>query len=153
MRVTANGGRLLRNTFAQELAHQRIVPQAMRAGLFNSSLNMDFIALFPNFTLFGMPVRQFTQTIMPLAVDRSRGIIRFYWVGKGENASELFAREYITASQRDIHCEDRFIVEAGQEGLATGAVEHINFQVHEALCRHLYNSVDAMVRDYVAGAE
>ena len=42
------------------------------------------------------------------------------------------------------------IVESGHEGLASGAIEHIHFQVHEALCRHLFNSVEAMVRDYQA---
>jgi phenylpropionate dioxygenase-like ring-hydroxylating dioxygenase large terminal subunit len=134
----------------QELVTQRILAPAMRAGLFNSELNMDFIGLFPNFTLFGLPIRQFTQTIMPLSVSRCRGTIRFYWVGKGESASECFAREYIMASQRDIHAEDRDIVEAGQEGLASGAIESINFQVQESLCRHLFNAVDAMVREYQA---
>ena len=137
-------------TTTQELATKGIMPPAARAGLFNSDLNMDFICLFPNFTLFGLPIRQFTQTIMPLSADRCRGVIRFYWVGKEENASERFAREYIMASQRDIHAEDRDIVEAGQEGLSSGAIEFINFQVQEALCRHLFNSVDAMVRDYRA---
>jgi len=135
-------------SFAQELAHARIVPKAMQQGLFGSALNMDFIALFPNFTLFGMPVRQFTQTIWPISASRCRGVIRFYWVGEGANASERFAREYIMASQRDIHAEDRDIVQAGQEGLASGAIESIHFQVHEALCRHLYNEVEAMVREY-----
>jgi hypothetical protein len=111
---------------------------------------MDFICLFPTFTLFGLPIRHFTQTLMPLAPDRTRSVIRFYWVGEPENASERFAREYVMASQRDIHVEDRYVIESGQRGLSSGALEHINFQVDEVLCRHLYNSVDALVQDYRA---
>lgn len=135
-------------TKVQGAAIAHIVAAARRAGLFGSALNRDFISLFPNFTLFGSPVRQFTQVIMPLSATRSRGIVRFYWVGEPKDASERFAREYVTASQRDIHVEDRTIVEAGQRGLSSGALQHIHFQVNESLCRHLINIVDRMVRDY-----
>jgi len=137
-------------TKVQGIAGQRIVAAAHKAGLFGGDLNLDFISLFPNFTLFGLPVRHFTQMIMPLSVGRSRGVIRFYWVGAPANASERFAREYVMASQRDIHVEDRDVIEAGQRGLASGALDHINFQVNEVLCRHMFNEVDAMVRAYQA---
>jgi len=132
----------------QGIANGRIVEAASRTGLFGAGLGMDFTCLFPNFTLFGPPVRQFTQTISPLGPQRSRGVIRFYWVGEEENASERFAREYVMLSQRDIHCEDRYVIEDGQAGIASGAIDHVNFQGQEALCRHLFNSVDAMVSDY-----
>lgn len=138
------------STKVQAVALQRITAAARKAALFQSDLNMDFMSLFPNFTLFGLPVRHFTQTIMPLSVDRCRGVVRFYWVGEEASASERFAREYVTASQRDIHVEDRDIVERGQQGLASGALEHINFQVNESLCRHLFNQVDSMVESYKA---
>jgi phenylpropionate dioxygenase-like ring-hydroxylating dioxygenase large terminal subunit len=134
----------------QGIASRRIAAAAREAGLFGGDLNLDFISLFPNFTLFGMPVRQFTQMIMPLSVGRSRGVIRFYWVSAPANASERFAREYVMASQRDIHAEDRDVIEAGQRGLSSGALDHINFQVNEVLCRHMFNEVDAMVRAYQA---
>jgi hypothetical protein len=54
------------------------------------------------------------------------------------------------ASQREIHCEDRDIVQAGQVGLGSGAIAAINFQGQEALCRHLYNTVAEKVRAYQA---
>ncbi|MDG2002563.1 MAG: aromatic ring-hydroxylating dioxygenase subunit alpha [Novosphingobium sp.] len=129
----------------QAIGNGRIVDAAGRAGLFGAELGMDFTCLFPNFTVFGPPARQFTQTVWPLGPNRSRGIVRFYWVGEEENASERFAREYVMASQRDIHCEDRDVIEAGQAGLASGAIDHINFQGQEVLCRHLFEAVDAMV--------
>ena len=133
----------------QGIANTRIVDAAARAGLFDGAeLGMDFICLFPNFTLFGPPVRQFTQTIWPLGPERSLGVVRFYWVGEEENASERFAREYVMLSQRDIHCEDRHVIEDGQAGISSGAIAHLNFQGQEALCRHLYEAVAAMVRDY-----
>lgn len=134
----------------QGIANGKIVEAAMQRGLFGAELGMDFICLFPNFTLFGPPVRQFTQSIWPLGPDRSRGVVRFYWVGEEESASERFAREYVMLSQRDIHCEDRYIVEDGQAGLSSGAIEHINFQGQEVLCRHLFNEVEAMVAEYRA---
>ena len=56
------------------------------------------------------------------------------------------------ATARDIHAEDRSVIEAGQKGLNSGALKHIHFQTQEALCRHLFLSVDAVVEAYKAEA-
>ncbi|OAN59348.1 hypothetical protein A7Q26_00665 [Sphingobium sp. TCM1] len=76
-----------------------------------------------------------------MSATRSRGVIRIYWVGDDSSASERFAREHAMATARDIHAEDRAVIEAGQRGLSSGALTHIHFQTQEALCRHLYNGV------------
>ena len=68
-------------------------------------------------------------------------MIRLYWVGEDSTASERFAREFIMATARDIHAEDRAVIAAGQRGLSSGALTHIHFQAQEALCRHLFNCV------------
>jgi hypothetical protein len=75
-------------------------------------------------------------------------VVRVYWVGEDVSASQRFAREYSLAQIRDIHCEDISMIERGQSGLASGALDHIHFQSMEALCRHLFNEVDARVRTY-----
>jgi len=54
------------------------------------------------------------------------------------------------ATARDIHAEDCGVIVAGQRGLSSGALTHIHFQTQEALCRHLFVSVDAMVEAYKA---
>jgi hypothetical protein len=51
---------------------------------------------------------------------------------------------------RDVHSEDVSVIEAGQRGLSSGALEHIHFQTQEALCRHLFNMVEAAVQVYQA---
>lgn len=110
----------------------------------------DYLALFPNFFILGSPAQPFSHTIWPLGPGRSRGVIRLYWKGADDCASRRYAREYATASARDIHAEDRYVIEAGQKGLRSGALKHIHFQTQEALCRHLYNNVNARVEAYKA---
>ena len=64
-------------------------------------------------------------------------MIRLYWKGDDETASVRFAREFVMATTRDVHTEDVAIIEAGQRGLSSGALEHIHFMEKEVLCRHL----------------
>jgi hypothetical protein len=49
-----------------------------------------------------------------------------------------------------VHAEDRAVLEAGQRGLSSGALQYIHFQSQEALCRHFFNVVDAAVQTYKA---
>ena len=110
----------------------------------------DYLALFPNFFIFGSPAQPFSHVIMPIDAHRSRGVVRLYWKGEDDSASRRYAREYAMASARDIHAEDRAVIEAGQRGLNSGALKHIHFQEQEALCRHLFNAVDERVQAYRA---
>jgi hypothetical protein len=50
----------------------------------------------------------------------------------------------------DVHSEDRAVIEAGQRGLSSGALEHIHFQSQEVLCRHFFHEVDQAVQAYQA---
>ncbi|HXK22845.1 MAG TPA: aromatic ring-hydroxylating dioxygenase subunit alpha [Myxococcota bacterium] len=111
----------------------------------------EYFALFPNFFLFGSPATPFSHCVMPLGPERSRGVVRLYWTGADQCASQRFAREYSMAVTREVHAEDRAVIEAGQRGLSSGALEHIHFQSHEVLCRHLFHSVDARVQAWKAG--
>ena len=128
----------------------RGVAAGMRADIMAGPHGRRYFALFPNFFILGTPVQHFSHTVYPLSATRSRGVIRLYWVGEDSNASERFAREYMMATARDIHAEDCGVIEAGQRGLSSGALSHIHFQTQEALCRHLFVSVDAMVEAYKA---
>ncbi|KEZ20024.1 Ring-hydroxylating dioxygenase, large terminal subunit precursor [Sphingobium yanoikuyae] len=110
----------------------------------------DYLALFPNFFILGSPAQPFSHTVWPIDARRSRGVIRLYWKGEDDCASRRYAREYAMASARDIHAEDRDVIEAGQRGLNSGALKHIHFQAQEALCRHLFNAVNERVQAYRA---
>ncbi|WP_159830386.1 aromatic ring-hydroxylating dioxygenase subunit alpha [Novosphingobium sp. TCA1] len=132
-------------------AFRRGGASAMADGLLGSDTVKDYLALFPNFFLFGSPVQHFSHMVMPIAPDRSRGVIRLYWIGEDESASERFSREYVMATARDVHAEDRSVIERGHKGLASGALRHIHFQAQESLCRHLFNEVDRKVRGHRGG--
>jgi phenylpropionate dioxygenase-like ring-hydroxylating dioxygenase large terminal subunit len=123
---------------------------AAEAGYGDSALNKEYFALFPNMFLLGTAQSHFSHAIIPVGPTRSRGVIRLYWIGADDSASKRFAREYALAAIRDIHCEDRAIVEASQQGLLSGALEHIHFQTNEVLCRHLFHVVNEMVETYKA---
>ncbi|MDG2004597.1 MAG: aromatic ring-hydroxylating dioxygenase subunit alpha [Novosphingobium sp.] len=106
--------------------------------------------LFPNLHIVSHGGFYFVQRIMPLSAGRSRCIFRLYWVGDECNASSRFSREYVFAMVRDVITEDRSIVMAVQEGIQSGALDHIHFQEHEIMCRHLYHMVQNMVDAYLA---
>jgi phenylpropionate dioxygenase-like ring-hydroxylating dioxygenase large terminal subunit len=135
---------------SQMLAFGRLVAASMQRGLLNTPHVRDYYALFPNFFLLGTPTQHFSHMVMPISARKSRGVIRLYWVGDDMNASERFGREFSMAMARDVHSEDRAVIEAGQRGLNSGALEYIHFQDQEVLLRHLMHHVDAMVQAYEA---
>ncbi|MDR2856768.1 MAG: aromatic ring-hydroxylating dioxygenase subunit alpha [Novosphingobium sp.] len=110
--------------------------------------------LFPAFHIVSLPPgQQFSHTHYPLGPDRTRGVVRLYWTKKPDSASRLFAQEMGAMSIRDVLSEDRFAVQSGQRGLNSGAVEQVRFQDHEMLLRHLYETVQEQVADYLAEQE
>ena len=134
----------------QLLAFGKLVPALMQRNMLNAAHARDYYALFPNFFLIGTPTQHFTHYVMPINARKSRGVIRLYWVGDDLNASERFGREFSMAMTRDVHSEDRAVIEAGQRGLNSGALEHIHFQSQEVLLRHFIHHVDTMVQTYKA---
>lgn len=132
----------------QRQASMKGIPALMRRGLLDLPHGRDYLAFFPNLFVIGTPTQPFSHTVYPIAANRSRGVVRVYWSGEDADASETFAREYSLGQIRDIHAEDIDMIERGQRGLESGALRHIHFQQMEALCRHLFNEVDARVRDY-----
>ncbi len=136
--------------YTLSLAFRQALASAAAKGHVLTPGPTEYFALFPNFFLLGSALQPFSQMVMPISATRSRGVIRIYWIGEDASASERFAREALMASARDVHCEDRDVILAGQKGLSSGALKHIHFQTQEALCRHLYLQVDAMVQAYKA---
>jgi phenylpropionate dioxygenase-like ring-hydroxylating dioxygenase large terminal subunit len=135
-------------TKVQGIAFGRLAASAMADGFGDSIRNKDYFALFPNFFLLGSAIQPFSHTVMPIAAGRSRGVVRVYWIGEDDSAAKRFAREYAMATLRDIHSEDRAVIEAGQKGLSSGALQHIHFQSQEVLCRHLFHAVNTMVESH-----
>lgn len=131
-------------------AFARLVPRAMEEGLLATPYGRKYFALFPSFFMLGTPLQNFVHVVYPITATSSRGVIRLYWVGEDANASERFGREAIMGTARDVHSEDISIIEAGQRGLNSGALEYIHFQTQEVLCRHLFNMVEAAVTTYQA---
>jgi phenylpropionate dioxygenase-like ring-hydroxylating dioxygenase large terminal subunit len=115
--------------------------------------NREYFGIFPNFFLLSNPAQHFSHTVYPISATRSRGVIRLYWIGEDESASERFAREYSMATAFDVHCEDVSVIEAGQRGLNSGALKYLHYQTNEVLCRHLFNGVDQMVETYKAARD
>ena len=122
----------------------------MRGDVPDNPENRTYFALFPSFFMLGSSGNNFSHTVYPISAEKSRGVIRIYWINDDLTASTRYAREYTTAVTRDIHSEDISVIEAGQRGLASGALEHVHFQQQEVLCRHLYMMVEQAVRAYQA---
>ncbi|MCB1686858.1 MAG: aromatic ring-hydroxylating dioxygenase subunit alpha [Halioglobus sp.] len=135
----------------QAFAFGKGARHAMEAGY--KLEDKEYFGIFPNLFILGAAMTPFSQCIMPIAANKTRSIIRLYWIGEDDSASKRFAREYAMATALDIHCEDRAVIEAGHRGLASGALSHLHFQSQEVLCRHLYNQVDKRVQAYKAELE
>lgn len=134
----------------QGISLGKAIESAKGRDLLSGPNSREYFALFPNFFILGTPAPHFSHIVYPLGPTRSRGVIRLYWVGDDASASERYAREYVLATARDVHAEDRAVIAAGQRGLSSGALKHIHFQTQEALCRHLYNGVRDAVAAYQA---
>jgi len=128
----------------------RGAPRLAADGILDNPFAREYFALFPNLFLFGSPGNHFLHTVFPLGPERSRGVIRLYWIGEDETASVRYAREFSMAMIRDIHSEDVAVVQAGQRGVSSGALQHLHFQEKEILCRHLVKVVEDMVEAYQA---
>jgi phenylpropionate dioxygenase-like ring-hydroxylating dioxygenase large terminal subunit len=126
----------------------RGMPRLMADGLMELPFGREYFALFPNLFLLCNPGQHFLHTVLPLGPEKSRGIIRLYWVGEDETASTRYFREASMQTARDVHSEDVDIIRAGQRGLSSGALEHIHFQEKEVLCRHLMEVVREKVEAY-----
>ncbi|MCY4426053.1 MAG: aromatic ring-hydroxylating dioxygenase subunit alpha [Halieaceae bacterium] len=135
----------------QMMAFTKVARFAMADEL--DMVTKDYYGVFPNLFVLGTATTHFCQWIMPIAADRTRSVIRLYWIGEDDCASRRFAREFSLATAQDIHSEDRAVIEAGHRGLASGALSHIHFQSQEVLCRHLFNEVDSRVQAYKAARE
>lgn len=122
----------------------------LASGSFNPETAREYYALYPNFFVLGSPGTPFSHSIIPVSEKKSRGVIRLYWIGEDQSATERYAREYMTATTLDVHSEDRGVIEAGQRGLQSGAIKYIHFQSQEVLCRHLFIQVDNAVKAYQA---
>jgi phenylpropionate dioxygenase-like ring-hydroxylating dioxygenase large terminal subunit len=134
----------------QLMGFGRLVPALMRKGLMNHPYGRTYYAVFPNLFMLGTPTQPFVHYVIPISATRSRGVVRIYWVGDDENASERFGRELSMAMARDVHSEDCAMIEAGQRGLSSGALKYIHLQQQEVLLRHLMHHVDAKVQAYKA---
>ncbi len=132
------------------LGYMRGAARLAADGLMDHPEGRNYFALFPNFFLFGSPGQHFLHTVVPLGPEKSRGIIRIYWVGEDETASTRYAREAAVATVRDIHSEDVAVIQAGQRGLSSGALDFVHFQEKEILCRHLISVVEGEVAAYQA---
>ncbi len=132
----------------QLFAFGKLVPALMQKGAMEHPFGRAYWATFPNLFMIGTPTQPFVHYVMPISARKSRGVIRIYWVGEDSNASERFGREFSMAMARDVHSEDRMVIESAQRGLNSGALKHIHLQSQEVLLRHLYTRVDEKVQAY-----
>jgi len=132
------------------LPMMKMMPRLAADGLMELPHSRDYFALFPNFFLLCTPGSHFLHHVMPINAEKSRGVIRLYWKGEDQTAGVRYAREATMATTRDIHSEDVNVIERGQRGISSGALEHIHFQEKEVLCRHLIKVVEETVEAYQA---
>ena len=103
-------------TPVQRFALGKGIGHAIADGVAPGPHDKDYFQLFPNFFILGSPVQPFSHMVMPISASRTRGVIRFYWKGDDQRASQRFAREYSWALGRDIHAEEDSLLVARQAG-------------------------------------
>ncbi len=121
-------------------------------GILAHPMGREYLALFPAFFLLCSPGNHFLHNVYPIGPEKSRGVIRLYWIGEDETPGVRYAREFTMATTRDVHAEDVAVIQAGQRGISSGALDHIHFQEKEILCRHLIKVVEEQVEAYKSEA-
>ena len=144
------GNAAAKPTPMQVFAFSTLHAYAATEGLLDKPYNREYYSLYPNFSIIGTPSNHFSHLMTPLSESRTRGVIRMYWIGEDENATERYAREFSMVATMEVHAEDTAVIQAAQEGLASGALEHIHFQSQEVLCRHFFHVLDTAVQAYKA---
>lgn len=138
-------------TETQQLAFGRLMPTMQKKAVLDVPYGRAYWAVFPNMFMIGTAVQPFVHYVMPINEQRCRGVIRIYWVGEDESASERFGREYSLSAVRDVHSEDRMLIEAMQKGLKSGALKHVHLQSQEVLIRHLMVQINKKIEEYLHG--
>ncbi len=121
-------------TTGQKFGFGKLMSALMQKGLMSHPHGRAYWAVFPNLFMLGTPTQPFVHYVIPISARKSRGVVRIYWVGDDANASERYGREFSMATARDVHCEDRAIIEAGQRGLSSGALKHITSRRRRYYC-------------------
>jgi phenylpropionate dioxygenase-like ring-hydroxylating dioxygenase large terminal subunit len=146
-------------TLRMELAEGYVTPpallqNAMMGRAIGASESLQYPKIdfkcFPALHFVGLAPNFYTHTMMPLDATHMRGQIRMYWTSDISEASRLYFREFSQMSIRDVLAEDRPAIESAQRGLNSGAMETIQFQDHEMLLRHLYETVQDKVAAWQA---
>jgi phenylpropionate dioxygenase-like ring-hydroxylating dioxygenase large terminal subunit len=144
--IWANPNPVLSET--QKFAFGKLISAQIQRDALQHPFGRTYWATFPNLFMIGTPTQPFVHYVMPISARKSRGVIRIYWIGEDSTASERFGREFSMAMARDVHSEDRRVIEAAQRGLNSGALKHIHLQSQEVLLRHLFTRVDEKVQAY-----
>jgi len=137
-------------TQLQQLSFGMGAKAVMRGDVPDNPASRTYFAVFPAFFMLGSTGNNFSHTVYPLGPEKSRGVIRLYWINDDLTPGTRYAREYTLAVTRDVHSEDVSVIQAGQRGLSSGALEHIHFQEQEVLCRHLYMMVAQEIAEWQA---
>ncbi len=112
----------------------------------NPKWDVDLHAIFPNVTMNTFAAgRYLINFLWPLSVDRTLWIARSYFP-KPRNAGEAFSFEFNKVFLRDILMEDVSVVEATQQGMASGGKTHLNLHEQEIMVRHDRKVMDDHIR-------
>ena len=105
---------------------------------------LDVYLIFPNLQMLIGAGSCVIQQFWPISADRTRFVGRQY-APRAVNAGQRFSQEYSFSATRDITAEDWPMIQSTHRGAKSGAREYFHFHSQEALCRHLYNSVESVV--------
>lgn len=136
-------------TTTQRLAFGRLMPALDRKSALQVPYGRGYWAVFPNMFMIGTAAQPFVHYVMPISEHKARGVIRIYWVGEDDSASERFGREYALGALRDVHSEDCMLIESMQKGLKSGALKHVHLQSQEVLIRHLMVQINQKIEAYL----
>lgn len=96
--------------------------------------SFDMFVIFPNFMIFAFESFYFTYNFWPVSVGETDFELKIYFPPP-TNAGQAFSQELAICGLRDTLMEDGPVIEAMQQGLASGAKPSMHLQDQEILIR------------------
>lgn len=110
--------------------------------------SFDMFVIFPNFMIFAFESFYFTYNFWPISVDETDFELKIYFPPP-TNAGQAFSQELAICGLRDTLMEDGPVIEAMQQGLASGAKPFVHLQDQEILIRASHRNM-AVFPDWLA---
>lgn len=130
-------------TPAPETDHSMLPPAVNRGR--HPSWFFDVVTMFPNFSILNGPHWVSTVMVWPIDVDHCR-VITTHYARKARHAGDRLAQAYMRGVLVSVTREDFGAMEEVQEGVESGALDHMHLSMLEMALTKRYALIEELIK-------